>query len=121
MALFVWIAGLIEGSRPEFQLGYVALVAVFATPGFAIGLTFPGVPIWLWLHAAGYRSRTTAMLAVVVGASVAGVVLTAHAGGWAALLSPVWMALPGAAAGWTIWRIVYGPLQAAEAAGNSEA
>ncbi len=109
MAIFIGIAALIEGGPPNGILFYSAFSAAIAAPVFFIGLVFPGGPVWLWLHGIGRRSYSTAAVAVAVGASVMGVILSSLAANPMALFSIFWLALPGAAAGLVLRWTAYGP------------
>jgi hypothetical protein len=102
------IATALEDRASDTPVAYGLLVAAVATPAYLIGLIFPGVPVWLWLHEKGWRSYRTAALAAGVGASVAGIAMTAGAAGWSALMVIVWIGIPGAAAGLVLRGVAYG-------------
>jgi len=106
-AAFGWIVGAVEGSSSRGVTAYGILAAMLAAPAFLIGLVFPGIPVWLWLHGIGQRSNLVAALAVAIGASVVGVILTAQAAGWWAFMCIVWLGIPGAAAGLVLRQVAY--------------
>jgi hypothetical protein len=106
-AAFGWIAGVVEGSRSEGVVAYGLLAAIIAAAAFLVGLVFPGVPIWLWLHGIGQRSYWAAALATAIGASAAGVMLTASSAGWLSLVMIAWLLLPGAVAGLVLRAVAY--------------
>lgn len=104
---FSYIAAFVEGGSQEGSSSLRLLIAAFATPVFLIGLVFPGLPVWLWLHGIGRTSYSVAALAGAIGCSIAGVMLTASSAGWYSLTSVIWLGLPGAAAGLVLRRLAY--------------
>lgn len=104
---FLCVVAWVESGPLDGSAVHGLFVAAFATPVFLIGLAFPGLPIWLWLHSIGRNSYSIAALAGAVGATVAGVVLTAPAAGWVSLTMLLWLGLPGAASGVVIRLLAY--------------
>jgi hypothetical protein len=104
---FGLIATAVEGGESGISVQYGLLVAAVATPVFLIGLIFPGVPVWLWLHDRGWRSYRVAAMAISAGATVTLAILTAPAAGWTSLLAFAWVGIPGAAAGLVLRGVAY--------------
>ena len=88
----------------------VAMLAIYTSFVFAVGLFLLGLPAWAVLHRLGWRGRRTAVVAgaVLAGAAAGGLALALNGpvGGSAGFAA--WMVLPGAVAGWTLHRIAYG-------------
>lgn len=111
VAAFAWLSDRSDGMSAGGVLSWGLLAAALAAPAFLIGLSFPGIPVWMWLHKTGRRSYLVAALAAGIGASIAGAVLTAPAAGWWSLVSIAWLALPGAVGGLALRWIAYAPIK----------
>ena len=81
-----------------FSLGYAALA-------FGLGLGIAAPPVWWGLHSLGWTGPRTftgiGALTTVIGG---GWIFMDMEGGALALI----LAIPGAVAGWTLWRVGYG-------------
>lgn len=108
-AAFILIASL-EGSSAAGAVPFGLLAATIASIGFLMGLVFPGVPVLLFLYSRGKTSWRTALAAGALSASMAGISLSASAGGYA-WISALWLALPGAAAALIVRAFAYRPVR----------
>jgi hypothetical protein len=112
-ALFVWqsVATGEAGSGLIMAPFYGLVAWMMFAPMFLIGLVVLGAPVWWAMENAGIRSAraATAMGTLLTGA--AAILVLAALG----VMSPgaLWFcaafAPPGAAAGWTLHRVAYGP------------
>lgn len=94
------------------QLTVMPFVALMAMVPFWLGLGVFGLPVWTVVEGAGLRSRAAAVLLGGGLAPLVGVAILVAIGilWWQSLAVMVaLMALPGAAAGWTLHRVAYGP------------
>lgn len=98
----------------EVQRGTWILPAatIYAFVVYMAGLIVIGTPAWLVLSRMGRNSRPNAVLAGAVLSAIAGGIFILAAGEpatawepWAVIAS---LAIPGAAAGWTLHRVAYG-------------
>lgn len=95
------------------------LAFLYALVVFLVGLVVVGTPAWLILGRAGRTTRGDAVIAGTVLCFVAGVVVILAGGEPAETWEP-WalaasLAVPGAAAGWTLHRVAYGRPPAGQA------
>jgi hypothetical protein len=86
---------------------------VYAFVVFLVGLLFVGTPVWFLMAALKRDSRTHALLTGAILSALAGfLIMQLFSGGmiwiWWPLIYAAALAVPGAAAGWTLHRIAYG-------------
>ena len=106
VAAFITITGIVNGSGLDGAIPFGLLATAIASIAFVIGLIFPGIPILLLLYSSSKLSWRTAPIAGALSASVAGVGLSTQAG-WYALVSAIWLVLPGAVAGLIVRAFAY--------------
>lgn len=98
---------------PVYLLGAWMMFA----PMFLVGLVVVGAPVWWMMENAGMRS---ARVATALGALLAGGAAILVIAALGVLSAPAFLfcaafAPPGAAAGWTLHRVAYGPMDPAGA------
>lgn len=100
-----------EGISVDFLA--VAPISLFvAAPLFLLGVGVIGLPAMMVIEGTGQRSApVAAALGTVLAVAVATLLIIATGGSasGAPLVAALFLALPGAAAGWTPHRVAYGP------------
>ena len=87
----------------------IAILSIYTSFIFGVGLTLIGLPAWTVLHHLGWRGRGTAVVAggLLAGTTAGGLALALNGGVGGSAAFAAMMVLPGAVSGWTLHRIAY--------------